>query len=125
VVKENRMGFPRVRAPQQDYIRFFDFTIRAGPAARSEYRRQTGDAWRVSSPVATIDVVAADHRPDKFLGCVIQLVRRFRAAEHPERARRLRSDLTPNACGDEIQRFVPGCRAVLSILANERGCQTL
>src|SRR6185437_10063944 len=71
MMEKNRVRLPRVGTPQQDDVRLFYFTIRAGSPARSEYRRQTGDAGGVSSTVAAVDVVAADHRPDKLLGHII------------------------------------------------------
>jgi hypothetical protein len=95
VVEENRMRLPSIRSPQQDDVRLFNFAIRACSAARAEYRRQTGDAWRVSSPVAAVDVVAADHRPHELLRDVIQLVRRFRATEHSEGSRSARITFPP------------------------------
>ena len=62
MVEEDRMRLPRVRAPQQDDVRVFHLAIRTGPASRTEYRRQTGDARGVSSTVAAIDIVGAHHR---------------------------------------------------------------
>jgi hypothetical protein len=67
MVKENRMGFASVRTPKQNDVRLFDFAVGTCAATRSENRRQTGDAWSVSSAVATVNVVAADHRPRKLL----------------------------------------------------------
>ncbi len=52
VVEEDRMGFARVRAPQDDQVRVLDLPIAAGAATSSEYRRQTGDARSVSGAVA-------------------------------------------------------------------------
>lgn len=71
MVKENRMRFPGVRSPEQDNVSVFDFAIRTGPPACSEYGRQTGDARGMSSPVAAIDVVRAYHAADEFLRGVI------------------------------------------------------
>jgi hypothetical protein len=112
------MRLPRVRTPEEDDIRLFDFTIRTRAPARAEYRRQTGDAWRVSSPVATIDVVAADHRPHEFLCGVIKLVRGLRATEHSKRARTVRIHLPPDSRGRQIQSLVPAGGAVTSVLAH-------
>ncbi len=74
VVEEDRVRLPRIRPPQQDPVRFFNLAVRTRPAARPEDRRQTDDAGGVSSPVATVDIVAPDHRADEFLGNVVQLV---------------------------------------------------
>jgi hypothetical protein len=60
-MKKDRVRFPRVGTPQQDDLRVFRFAIRTGAAARSEDRRQTGDAGSVSSPVTAIDVVRPHH----------------------------------------------------------------
>ncbi len=87
VMEKNRVRLARVRAPQKDHVRLFNFAVRTGAASRSEYRRQTGDAGGVSSAVAAIDVVAADHRAHELLRDVIQLVGGLRATEHAERPR--------------------------------------
>jgi len=86
-VKENGMRFARVRAPQDDQISFFDLLIGTRPATRTEYCRQTGDTRRVSSAIATVDVVAADDQTRELLGHEIRLVGSLRATEQPERAR--------------------------------------
>jgi len=84
VMKKNRVSFPRVRAPQENYVRIFDLAIRTRPPARSEDRRQTGDAGSMSSTVAAVDVVRAHHAAHKFLRCVVHFINGFRATEHPE-----------------------------------------
>ena len=68
------MSFPSVRSPQQDYVSVFNFAVRARPAAGSEYRRQTGDARSVSSPVTAINIVRTHDAADEFLRCVVQFV---------------------------------------------------
>src|SRR6266853_6877899 len=87
MVKENRMRLSRVRSPQQDHVRIFGFTIGTCSPARSEYRRQTGDAGGVSSSVAAIDVVCPHHGADKLLRCVVQFIGGLGAAKHAEVAR--------------------------------------
>ena len=82
VMEKNRVRFPRVRTPEQDDIGFFDFAIRTRAAACSKYRRQTGDAGSMSSPIAAVNVVAAHDTADEFLRRVVQLVRGLGAAEH-------------------------------------------
>ena len=111
------MRLPRVGTPQQDDVRLFNLLVRAGAPARPKYRRQTGDAGGVSSTVAAIDVVRADHRPDKLLRHIIQLVGRFRATEHTERVRPVFGELGAEAFGHPVQSFVPGRRPVAAIFA--------
>ena len=74
MMKEDRVRVSRVRAPQQDNFALFNFAVRTRPASRSENRRQTGDAWRVSSTVTTVNVVCADDRAHELLRYIIQLV---------------------------------------------------
>ena len=81
-MKENRMRFPSVRSPQQDHIGIFNFAIRAGPSTRPEYRRQTGDARGMSSPVAAVNVVRAHSAANEFLRGVVQFISSFGATEH-------------------------------------------
>src|SRR6267142_5850882 len=113
MMKKNRMRVPRVRTPQQDHLALFNFAVRTRPASRPENRRQTGDARRVSSPVATVDVVRADHRAHKFLCYVIQFIRGLRATEHAERARPVLFDLRAESRGNPVQRLVPTRRTML------------
>src|SRR5262249_14406377 len=85
-----------------------------------EYRRQTDDARGVSSPVAAVDVVAADGGAHELLGDVVDLVRGFRAAEHPEAARPVFPDAGSNALGSAGKRFVPARHAQNATVTNER-----
>lgn len=87
MMEENRMRLARVRAPKENDVRLFDFAVRTRSPARSENRRQTDDARRVSSPVAAVNVVRADDRAHKFLRNVVQLVGGLRATEHAKRSR--------------------------------------
>ena len=96
------MRFAGIRAPKKNEISFRHFLIGAGGAARTEDRRQTGDARGVSSAVATVNIVAADDRADEFLRDVVQLVGGFRAAEHAERVRPAFFNLLTQLTGDEI-----------------------
>jgi hypothetical protein len=118
VMKKNRMGLAGVRAPQKNYIRLFNFAVGAGAPSRTEYRRQTGDAGGVSSAVAAIDVVAADHCANEFLRGVIQFIGRFRATEHSKRARPAQSDFGTDAFGDAIESLFPCRGTMLSIFAD-------
>lgn len=87
VMKEDRVRLARIRPPEYDYVGPLELLIRARAAARSENRRQTDDARRVSSAVAAVDVVAADHAARELLSDIVHFVRRLRAAEHSERPR--------------------------------------
>jgi len=124
VMKEDRMCLTRVRAPQQNDVSLLDLPVGTRAASRSEYRRQTGDARRVSSPVTTVNVVRADDGAHELLRNVIQLVRGLRAAEHSERARPMGLNLFPQPFYDMVQRLAPTCRSVPSVLANQRSRQT-
>jgi hypothetical protein len=84
MMKENGVRFARIRSPEQNHVGIFNFAIRTGAAARSEDRRQTGDAGGVSSPVTAIDIVGAHHAARKFLRGVIHFVNGFGTAEHAE-----------------------------------------
>ncbi len=112
------MSFPRVRAPKKNDVRFFHFTVRAGATSRSEDRRQTGDARGVSSPIATIDIVAADDRANEFLRDVVKLVGCFGAAEHAERTGPVLADFAADSIRDAIESFFPRCRTMLSVFAD-------
>jgi hypothetical protein len=125
MMEENRMRFPGIRAPEKDDIRFFDFAVRTRAAARAENRRQTGDARRVSSAVAGIDVVATDHGADEFLSGIVQLIGRFGTTEHSKCTRAMRRNLALDPRDDQIESLVPGCGTVLAVLPNQRRNQPL
>jgi len=108
VVKENRMRFSGIAAPEDDDVRLLDFTVGTRPAASSENRRQTGDAWGVSSSVTAVDVVAAHRGAHEFLRSEVHLVRGFRAAEHPEGCRAVPIDHPANSCRRPLEGFIPG-----------------
>jgi len=120
MMKENRMRFAGIGAPEKNKVRLRHFLIGTGGTARAEDRRQTGDAGGVSSPVTTVNVVAADDRADKFLRDVIQFVGCFRATEHAESARPVLFDLAAQLVGGEIKGFLPACRPVALRFANQR-----
>src|SRR5882762_1523476 len=119
MMKKNRMRVPRVRTPQQDHLALFNLAVRTRPAPRPENRRQTGDARRVSSPVASVDVIRADHRAHKLLRHVVQLIRGFRTTEHPKRPRAMLFDLLAKSRGNPVQRLIPACRTMLPLLAKQ------
>ena len=120
VMEENRMRFPRVRSPQQDHIGLFNFAIRAGTAARSEYRRQTGDAGGVSSPVAAIDIVAAHDAANEFLRDVVQFVGGLGATEHAKVPRIVLRDGLAERRSDAVHGFIPGSGTMRTVLAHQR-----
>src|SRR4029079_15544235 len=107
VMKEDRMRLPRVGAPQEDEVRLLDLLVGVRSPARPEYRRQPGDAGRVSRAVAAVDVVAAEDRTRELLRDEVHLVRALGAAEEPERLRSVLADDLPKAGGRAIQRLVP------------------
>jgi hypothetical protein len=119
MVEKNGVRFPRIGTPEQHYVRLFNFTVRACAASCSKDCRQTGDAWRVSSPVAAIDVVAAYDGPHKFLRNIVQFIGSLRATEHPKSARPVVQDFVTNTRGGKLQRFFPTCGSMLAVLANQ------
>src|SRR3569623_121070 len=120
VMKENRMRFAGIGAPEDKQIRIFSFAIRRSTTARSEYRHQTGDAGSVSSSVTGIDVVRADHRPGELLGNEVQLVGRARAREHAERVGAVLLAVPQKAFCGATKSFVPRSRPQDTIIANQR-----
>src|SRR5580700_6521744 len=117
MMKENRMRFPRVRAPQQDDVGVFNFAIRASPAACSEYRRQTGDAGGMSSPVAAVNVVGAHDTASEFLRRVVQFVSSLGATEHAKVPRIVFLNGFAECRGDAVQGFIPGGGTMRTVLA--------
>lgn len=113
------MRFARIRAPKKNDIRFFHFAIGTGAAPRAENRRQTGDAWGMSSAVATVYVVATDDGADEFLSSVVQLIGRLGATEHAKGAGTVNAYFRANARNHTIECLVPRRRPVLAIFANE------
>jgi hypothetical protein len=77
MMEENRMGLPGVRSPEKDHIGFFDLLVGVSATPRTENRRQTGDARRVSSTVATIDIVTAHHNTRELLSNEVHFICRL------------------------------------------------
>ena len=125
MMEKNRMRLTGIRAPEQDDISLFSFTIRAGSATRSKDRRQTGDAGGVSSSVTAIDIVGAHHSPDKFLGSVVQLVRGLGTAEHAKVVRIVPRNGSSESVRNAVKSFIPGCRTMLPVFAHQRHGQAL
>ena len=111
-MKKNRVGFPRIRTPQQDDVRFFNFAIAARATAGSEDRRQTGDAGGMSSPVAAINVVRAHDAADEFLRCIVQFVGGLGATEHAEVPRIVLRNRLAERRSDAIQGVIPRSRTM-------------
>src|SRR5579863_10516088 len=107
MMEKDRVGFARIGSPQQDHVGVFHFAIRTGPAACPEYRRQTGDAGGMSSPVAAINIVRAHDAADEFLRCVVQFVRGLGATEHAKIARIFLSDRLMERSGSAVHGFIP------------------
>src|SRR5215472_2675185 len=119
------MRLARVRAPEKNYVRLFDFAVRTRSTSSPENRRQTDDARRVSSPVAAVDVVRPDHRANEFLRHVVQLIGGFRTTEHAKRARPALLHLRAESRRNAIQCFVPARRPVLPVLSNQGRLQSI
>ena len=110
MVEPDRVRLARVRSPEEDDVRLLDFAVGARASTRSEHRRQTDDARRVSGPVATVDVVGAERDAGELLRQEVHLVGGLRAAEDPERVRAARVDVAAEALGRAVERLVPACR---------------
>ena len=124
VMEEDRVRLPGVRSPEDNEIRLFYLAIGTGAATGSKDRRQTDDARSMSSPVAAIDIVAADHRPRELLCHEVHFVGRLRAAEHPEALRAVPLDRAAKTLCGTVQRFVPGCGTQLAILPDQRRAES-
>src|SRR5689334_5999620 len=120
MVKENWVRLSRIRAPQQDHVRIFGFTIGTCPPARSEYRRQTDDAGGVSSSVAAIDVVCPHHGPDKLLRRIVQLIGGFGTAEHAEVARVVPVNGPAERRGHAVHGFIPRGWVMPAVFTDQR-----
>ena len=123
-MKKDRVRFPGVRSPQQDHVGVFNFTIRTGPAACSEYRRQTGDAGGVSSSVAAINIVRAHDAAGEFLRCVVQFVGGLGATEHTKVPRIFLRDGLMERRSDAFHGFIPLGGTMRTVLAHKRLGQT-
>jgi len=122
-MEEDRVRLPRVRSPQQKRSGLFCLGVRTRTTARSEDRRQTDDAGGVSSPVATVDIIAPDHRTNEFLRDVVQLVGCLGATKHAEQAGVAPFDDVPERQRNTVESFVPRRRTVRSVFTNQRLCE--
>jgi hypothetical protein len=107
LVTDRKPGTPSVLSPQHDHVGCFDLLVGRRTAAHSEHCRQTDDAGSVSSSIARIDVVRADHRPGELLREKVHLVCGLRTAEHAESLRALRVERSAEPRGGA---FSPGRR---------------
>ena len=119
-MKEDRVRFPRVGTPEEDYIRVFGFAIGTGAATRAEGRRQTGDAGSMSSSVTTINVVGPHHGANELLGRIVQLVGGLGAAEHPKVSGIVAGDGFTECHSHAVHGFIPCGRAMGAILPYKR-----
>ena len=108
VVEEDRVRLARVRAPEHDQVRGASLLVGARPAARTEHRRQTDDAGRVSGSVAAVDVVRAEDDAGELLRGEVQLVRRLGAAE--DAGQRAFVERPAEAGRGAVERLVPARR---------------
>jgi hypothetical protein len=119
MMEKDWMGLTGIRAPEQDHIGVFSFMIRTCSAARSEDRRQTGDAGGVSSTVTAIDVVCSHYGADKFLRRIVQLVRGLGAAEHSKIARIIFRNGSLEGSGNPVQGLVPRGGTMTAVFADQ------
>src|ERR1019366_10092304 len=90
------------------------------PAPRTEDRRQTDDARRVSRSVAAVDVVRPEHDTGELLREEVHFVRGLRAAEGSERVRAARLDVPPESIRGAVECLVPRGGAKHAVVAHER-----
>jgi hypothetical protein len=124
MMKENWMCFPRIGTPEQDNLGVFSFAIGTGAAARSEDRRQTGDAGGVSCAITTINVVRSHHGADKLLRRVVQLIGGFGATEHSKIPRSALADGLFESRGNAAHGFIPCGRTMSAIFPHQRVSKT-
>ncbi len=120
MMEEDGMRFAGIRAPQHDHVGFFDLFVRRRSTADSEHCRQTDDAGSVSSSIARIDVVRADHRPRELLRQVVHLVGCLRATEHADRVRPFGLYRSAKPGHRTVECFVPCRLAQHAALSHQR-----
>src|SRR5207247_1383197 len=99
-------------------VRGSSLLVGARPAARTEHRRQTDDARRVSSSVAAVDVVRAEDDAGELLRGEVQLVRRLGAAE--DAGQHAFVERAAKAGRGAVERLVPARGSQVPILEHER-----
>src|SRR5919198_1087927 len=120
VVEEDRMRLPRVRPPQDDEVGALDLLVRAGPAPRSEHRRQTDDRGSVSGAVAAVDAVRAEDLTSELLRDEVHLVRGLRAAEDADPPAGVPLDGDLQSRGGPVEGLVPGRGPQSAVRAHHR-----
>jgi hypothetical protein len=120
VVEEDRVGVTGVRAPHHDHVGGLDLGVRGRATTRSEDGGQTDHRGRVSSAVARVDVVRADHRPGELLGDEVHLVGRLGAGEEADGVGPGLAPSGAEAVGSAADRLFPRRRAQLATVAHQR-----
>jgi len=111
MVEKNRMRLSGIAAPEDNDIGFLNFAVGTRSAACSEDRRQTGDAWGVSSSVTAVDVVTTHRGAHELLRSKIHFVGGFGAAEHSKRGRTVPLDDAANTRRRTVEGLLPAGRA--------------
>jgi len=119
MMKENRMCLPGIGSPEKNHICLFNLLIGVCATARTKNRRQTGDARRVSSAVAAIDVVTAHHNTRELLSNEVHFIRRLRAAEQSKRLAAVFLSDRFQTARREIQRLFPAGRTENTTIAKK------
>src|SRR5215208_3296319 len=122
VVVDDGVALHGVRSPADYEVGVLELLVRGGCSARSERCHQTGDAGGVSSTVTRVYVAVPEHLPDELPCQVVELVGRARGAEGPEGVGTMLLFDLAHLARDQVQRFVPGRRNELAVLADEGTC---
>src|SRR5262249_47465686 len=115
----DRVRFTRVRPPEEDDVRLLHLPVGVGSSARSEDRRQTDDARRVSGAVAAVDVVVPKRHARELLRQEVHFVGGLAAREDPQRVRAVPFEIPAEALRGGVQRDVPRRREQFAAAANE------
>ena len=118
-MEQDGVGFPCVRAPQNDQIGLLELLVRARSAAGSKNRRQTDDARSVSRAVTAIYVVAAHDRPSELLRHEVHLVGRFGTTEHSEGVWTVAVDGGAKTVGGSVESLAPIRLSKRAVFSNE------
>jgi hypothetical protein len=119
MMKENRMCLPGIGSPEKNHICLFNLLIGVCATARTKNRRQTGDARRMSSAVATIDVVTAQYNARELLSNEVHFVGRLGAAEQSKGLATVLLDNGLQTARRKIQRLFPTSRTEDTTIPNK------